>query len=390
MPVAIPVGAIIAALLAMLVIWAYPVLRRITAAIVPNWHVPGFSSLRDAVLGLLDGAYSALSDALDATVYPVASFIMLPFELLADLFGRVTTAFATIRGILTLLVTVYLPLTVKTLLHDVQVAIADAKTDANAALATAIQYTKADLAAAEAYAHYYAVAAANTAAGLFHTAESDLAKGLAAAEAFTLAAKVAAENYTNAQIAQLHGILSATVGITAGDVTNMIDAAEKTINASVATAVAAAVKTAESAAGAGIGVITSDVEHVVAAAWPDVIAAVDGAIAAAGTADVDIVNELKGISRTVPLDIAGAITGVLGLSIAATRYMEECGIPNCRNLSQLGKDLQDLLGLVEDASFLALFVEMIHNPAGGADLVVDTLGSLADDAIGTAKSMLGV
>jgi hypothetical protein len=71
-------------------------------------------------------------------------------------------------------------------------------------------------------------------------------------------------------------------------------------------------------------------------------------------------------------------------------YLRECGVPNCVNLSQLGKDLQALLGLVEDASFLALIVDLIHNPAEGADIVNTVFGPVLNDALSDAKELLSL
>lgn len=388
--VAVPVGAIFAAILAALLIWATPTLRRFITFIVPNWHVPGFTSLRDAVLNLFDSVTTAVATALDVVVEPLANWIMAPVYVLAGLFGRFNTAISSIRGFISVLVSHYLPAMFGYVGQYAQKlvdgAIAKAQGLYNAAIAYAV--------------------------GLYHRAVALAQRGiddsnarihaLAGTIATTVGhALVAAETYaqrgiddSNARIAAVAGTVGALEKTVAATVSSTAVAAlNKTVSAlstEVGNLEKSITTTVSSAVAADVRALTTDVEHVAAAAWPDVIDAVDGAIAAAGTADADIAAALRAIPRAVPASVAGVIAGTLGLSIAATKYLEECGIPNCRNLSSLGRDLQALLGFVEDASFLALFVEMIHNPAGGAHLVQETLGAVADDAIGTAKSLLGV
>lgn len=147
---------------------------------------------------------------------------------------------------------------------------------------------------------------------------------------------------------------------------------------------------ATTAATAAVGVLGADIGKALADTWPDVITAADGAIAAAGTGLADVTDALRAIPRAVPTSVVEAIAAVTGVSVAATRLAEDCTIPNCRNLSGLGQDLLDLLGVLEDGAFLAMIAALVADPAGTSREVADVLTPIADTAIGAGKSLLGV
>jgi hypothetical protein len=149
--------------------------------------------------------------------------------------------------------------------------------------------------------------------------------------------------------------------------------------------------TAEHAAIAqSIALVDAGVVHGLSDVWGDVTTAAAAAEGVIATDFPDILAGLKDIAGAVPADIAGvaALTG--GLSIALTRYLEQCGVPNCRNLSKYGRDLRDLLGLVEGADFLAWLVELAHDPHGAAVEVETVLGGITRPIASEARSLFGV
>lgn len=177
--------------------------------------------------------------------------------------------------------------------------------------------------------------ATSFAQGLFSTVETDIAHALSTAEAFTTTA------------------INGVVGISATDIDNAIT-------------------------GALAGIYT------------DVDGAITDVVGVLGADDPDILAAVKAIPLAVPTDLAG-LAALAGTStLALTRYLRDCGIPNCQNLSQYGKDLQALLGMVSDASFLAFLVELVEHPGQANTVVQDTFGGVLTAAMAAGKSLLGV
>jgi hypothetical protein len=177
--------------------------------------------------------------------------------------------------------------------------------------------------------------ASSYADSLFHTAESDISTGFNDVKGFA------------------EGLLAGAIGITATDITNSLRQ--------------------------GLSGIYTDIES----SGADVITV------AAGT-DIDIIDAIKAIPKAIPTDIAGLATLAGVTTLALTRYLEDCGIPNCQNLSQYGKDLQSLLGLVADANFLSFLVELVEHPGDAATTIDDTFGSAISDTVSGFRELVGV
>ena len=108
-------------------------------------------------------------------------------------------------------------------------------------------------------------------------------------------------------------------------------------------------------------------------------------------ADLPQLGDLLGeLDLTDALTATLAMADTLTLSRVLTRYLRDCGVPNCRNLSAVGRALHDLFKAVEGAAFLALLVELVSDPAGMAREVNDVLGPVATTAAGHARDLLGV
>ncbi len=104
----------------------------------------------------------------------------------------------------------------------------------------------------------------------------------------------------------------------------------------------------------------------------------------------DLTDLLGELDLTKALDLTGALAGSLVLSRVMTRYLRECGAPNCRNLGGLGHFLQDLLGAAGLAGLLTMLLDMIQDPEGAARRTADDLAGLVGDATGLASSLLGI
>lgn len=132
--------------------------------------------------------------------------------------------------------------------------------------------------------------------------------------------------------------------------------------------------TATSATAVVDGLIIDELDDLlgaIATDFPDIRAAL-------GKIDLSKVGELAGV-----LSITGAI------SLAMTRYLRECGIPNCRNLGSYGRYLQDLLALVGAGSLFAALAELVQDPEGAARATVDALDDVLDAGVGVVRDLIG-
>lgn len=151
---------------------------------------------------------------------------------------------------------------------------------------------------------------------------------------------------------------------------------------------------AQTTATVAVGVLATDLDHAISGAlagiYTDVDAAVHDTVGIITTGDEDILSALRAWPASVPLDLAGlaALTGVTSLTLA--RYLRDCGIPNCQNLGQLGRDLQGLLSVVNDASFLAFILQLVHSPGSAASTLDNAFGDIIGGGIHEVRSLIGI
>lgn len=390
MPAVIPLAALVAALVALLVLYATGTLAHAIASVIPNWHIIGLGHLRDAVLAGIDAGLAWCEDLMDDTIAPLAKFITAviarPERLassLVDLAGRM-------RGVAAWIVETYIPREVAALRKTVTAALVKAEAYAVAKVAALAHTVAADLVKAETYAR-------TEVAGLAKTVEHDLsvaetyAKTAVAGLAKTVAHDLAvAETYADTRVTALAKTVTADVNKLGAQVVAGVATAAAAATAAEQAAASAAVTTATSTISAVTGYVDLEVSKAVSAVWPEITDAVDGAIDAAGNADADITDALGDLAKAVPTDLVGTIAGVTTISLAMTRFLRDCGIPNCRNLSELGKFLENLLGLAGEGALLAMLLAMIHDPEQAAVDVQDDLGGLLSGAVDTVKGLLNV
>ena len=300
--VALPaVGLVLAALMAVLLLYGAQQITRFIGHLIPDWHLPGLGSIRGAVLSGVNAALSATVAVFEAASAPVANFLLLPYHLASNLIGMALNVFA--AGYNAML----------RLLAHANHLYNLARAAANAGEAAVLHEAQ----------HLYNLAVARI--------EARFAQGLKYADAVAL-----------------------------------------------------------STATAAVGALTTDVGKVAHAEWvaiTDDVKALEGVIAS----DLpDIGALVRAIPRAVPLDIAGTIGGTLALERVLTRYLIDCGIPNCRNLGGLGRELADLLKLVEGAGFLAFLVAMVTDPDGTSREVNDVVAPIVVDTVNGARHLIGL
>lgn len=215
-----------------------------------------------------------------------------------------------------------------TVRHDLAADFDAAVSWTDAKVAQAVSWAAAAIAAAEAGAQAYALS-------LFHAAEHDIGAALTAAEGYAAAAAAAAEH-----------------------------------DARVAVDVAAS---------AGLAI-----------PWAGIITDLDSLEQTMGNAWRDIRDAVGAIPRAVPADLAGALTAVAALAIPALRAMDDCVLPQCRDLGGLRSFLHDLMSAASAAAVLAWLAYCVAEPVPAADDTYAIGGPVAADTLGLLERLFGV
>lgn len=392
MPAVAPLAAVLIALLALLLLYALIVLGKVIAHIFPEKIGVSFASIhpRSWVEDGVRALQGAVKWIIGDVIRPAVNLFATPaIAVVHFAYGLVNMGVA-ISSEIAWLVDNGIPELAKRLEHLIAASVAAAEAKAARALDTVHALLHDAIAAARAYA-----------AALVHDAVALLAGRIVAARHYALAlandvrhdlglAVSSARHYAAALVATARADLGAAVADLA-KTTAAADAAAVSLVKSTAAATLVAAEhyadTAVAAVGAGAGIV--DIPAIEA----DLSGLIDDVGSLAGVLGTDLPqlgDLLKGLDLTGPLTATMALTDVLAVSRVATRYMRDCGVPNCRNLHQLGNELHDLLDALAGGAFMALLVALVSDPTGTAHFLHDDVGPLADGAIGAAKHLLGV
>lgn len=345
--------------------------------VVPDWHIPLLGNLRDAVQGLLSSAIAGFGTVLDAAIGPLVGLIRVPIDAVE---GAVATAADAIRSAASLLneiVTQRIPLVqlwtanlVTTAEHDLTALINVGLADAHTALSEVEYYLATLINGAEAAAIGYAETLFDNARTAIGEVEYYLAVQInnAESEAVNYAAKVGA---------------AAAADLAAGldELRSLVASAEAATLHTTAGWVTDAEQYAQSVAAAAVGIAVTDVDTAVAGAvsavWPDVTGAVGGLETALGAGWADVKAGLAAIPQVSPATAAGALAGIAALAIPLVRLAEDCTVPNCRNLSGVGQQMQGVFGDLGALGILGLIAAAAADPQGTADVVAPLIDGTA-------------
>jgi hypothetical protein len=361
------IAAVIAALMALLLLYGSAALTKMVANLIPNWHIPGLGNIRGFALGAANAALHTIAGWLDSAVGLAAHWILAPWHILNQLFAKVIAAeHALYHAILAVR-------------HLAGVLYARATALAYRLARDAQGFARALFAAAELAARALFAQAMATITRLINDVIGLVHAVLATAQAYAL-------GLFNSAAALVFRLVTDVERFASALFAQAIAHAE----ARFAQAIAHAEAVARSAAAAAIGILTTDIAHAVHIPWvqiTDEVKALEGVIA---TDLPDLGALVRAIPRAVPLDIATTLAGVLAIDRVAIKYLEECGIPNCKNLGGLGKDLLKLLELVGGAGLLAYLAAMVHDPGGTADETDRVLSGLVQDTVTGFRDLIGV
>lgn len=391
MPAVAPLAAVLIALLALLLIYALIVLGKVLSHIFPSFvpGVPGINprSWIEAGVGILqDAVHWIIGDVVRPMIGLLARPVIAVFGWVQSVERFIVTAATEVSWIVNV---------------GVPEALSAAKEYALRWARAAEAYAAHLYHLAESYAHRLYVAAEHYAHNLYTAAEHyarrivDDARSYSAhlyhlATAATAAAVTTAESYARTYVHSAVAGLQASIDAVRATITSELSVAERYADTAVAD-LSKAVQVSISTAVAGvITVVDVDAIAGITAAWPGIIDDVDALAGVIATDLPDIGAAVQAIPRAIPADLAGALTAVGAISIPMLRYMARCGVPNCRNLSQLGRDLSELGDAIAAGAFLALLVGLAADPIGTAHWLNDNVGGIASDAVDGARHLLGV
>jgi hypothetical protein len=392
MPViAVPAIALLAiAIVALILIYALEQLVRGISFVFPSVSVPFLGSLRNVIVNAITGAVGLVKTYAMPMLAAMGEVMLAPVTFAIYFIQKGISIVAEINATLHWIVTTGIvraenaAIARANTLYNQAISFATAngaaiENDARSLYNSAIAHTDAAVAAVEndarsLYNQAIAFATTNGAA-----IEGDVRSLYNQAIAFATQNGAAIEN-------DVRNLYSAAVAH-ADAVGAQVEADARTLAGQAETLAKGLAQAAQAAAIAAVtGPLVTDLPNI----WPaieNVPSAIAGA-AAGGFADVQ--SLLKGLDLSIPTSIGGTLAVTVPIVSALSRLAVDCTIPNCRNLSQFGKDLQALLSLFADGALIAFFVEMVTDPEGAARLIVDDLGPIANSAVNAAKSLVGV
>lgn len=388
---AVPVLAILAiAVLAILLLLAWEQFANAVSQLVPSWHLPGLGNLRGWITGHIADAYHGVAGYLDKYVAPLVHFISSPFVVITALVNELGALDHSLYSFTARVVTITVPRAVAVLRGEARALENRVRSYALSLQRAAMAYALTEARAVESEAHAWVLQARADAVRLVDAAEAyaragDLAVAAEAlhlvGDARTFAAQLYQQGlaFARAEVAAAESAAGALFRQAESDLVLTLRKAESYADA--------AAQAAASAALAGLaGVLVTDLDQL----WPAVPAVIDDVIDVAAGAFTDVVDDLRGLSRDLPAGLPAAIALSLGIAVPLLRLAKDCTIPNCRNLSQFGREIQDLFSLVEDGALLALLTAAATDPEGAADEVQNTLaGGMTTLANGFAD-LIGV
>lgn len=385
-----PAAAIIAALAALLFLLAWQQYGQfITNTLSVNLPVVG-NVIGSAVAKGLEAAYQVVAGWFDSVVTPAAQFILSPVAAIENTFGALLLAAENAYNVAWSTIHVRIPQVLAQGALGLGILSAELTQVIAANFDNAVSYANQVGASAVATsASYYAQAIhyADT-IGAQVTAEvvSDLALATHYADEVGASAVATATALVGDAVHYAD-----TIGATAeGYALGLFTRAETDLGAVLTQSEAFASEAITAAASAAAALETTAISAALGGLYTDLDTAITDTTTVIGDADADIRDALGRIDLTVPRDIAGvaALAGATALTL--TRFLRDCGIPQCKSLGGLVNDLAGITSILGDAAFLEFLVEMIQHPSQAGELFTDTFGALIDAGVSTAESIIGI
>lgn len=387
---AIVLEVLIIAIMAILLTYALELFAKAVAQIIPGFSIPGLGSLRDKIISGIGSAIGAVKSLASSSMAPMVNILRDPVVWFQTMYNAVYTV---INEVITTGQWI-----ISTAIPRAETAVTNyANQLYNQAIANTLSV------AGQLRADYDGLynAAINHANDLYNQAYAfALAQGTAAinhANALYNQAIAAATAQYNTALTHADGLYNQAIAFATSGVASAVahaNALAATLSAQAQTlynqAIGYAGDVARAGEAAAIATVTGPLITDLPGIWPGIVDEIDGIIDTAGDDFADAIANIKGLDLTLPVSVGGALAIAIPAISALTKLANDCTIPNCRNLSGVGRELQSLFGIVEDGLLFAFIAELVHDPAAGVSLVENVLGGLADDAVTVGRAMVGI
>lgn len=227
------------------------------------------------------------------------------------------------------------------------------------------------------YATVTGIRAERYALDLFRTAELDMRRAVDTAEAIALRDLRTAERVLSADISDAIARADDLFHTAETDALREVNRAEVIASAQIAAATAGIITDLETWGNQAVDVV-----------WRDAAGDIDALRQVLGDAFPDIQSLLKFLEGAGAAGLIGALIRALAGSAVATRALKDCVIPNCKNLSQLGKDLSELSSVASAAALLGFLGFIAVDPVTAADDTVRVIDPFVNALFGPLASLI--
>lgn len=388
--VVVPIGAVVAAVFALLFMLAWAQWgNTITNSL--NIDIPIIGNvIGHAVADLLEATYAILVYWFDHLIDPIVNVIIGPIAVLENSLGALKAGMSYVTVAFDNLSLRVLPIQVFDQISFAMNALADVEADVDGYAYSLFQTAMADTTSVIESVTQVGAQLEN----YVDTAINHIQAEIDALPSAVLPDLTSLTNRLEADIANNYSGVESDIANAYSAATSYANNLATTLEGDIAAGINAAETYAQSVAVAIPQIITTDIANAIngalAGIYTDIDAAITDVIGVAGTDDADVIDALRRIPLSVPLDLTGLAALVGAGSLTMLRFLRDCGIPNCRDLSGFGNDLQNLLTLVDDTAFLGLLVELIHHPNEGPEVVESLFSSSIDSTVSTFRALVGI
>lgn len=382
-------GAVGAALMAVALLMGLYLLAKLIGALLGNVPVVG-GWLSGAAWAVMDAARSAAGAAFHGALWAWDRTVWAAQTWAWSMIGNIRGAFGEIADTIHLITSKGIPDLFRW-----------ANGFINYVLVKAINYTHSIYVWANTFIHYAWAQANAYTHSIYNWANAFIHYAIATAEAYTYSIYNWANNFIHYAIATTLAYaykvfqwadwaVRTEEARAHAEALSLFHTAEVDINNAERAAIATAKQLADAARIGAINAVDHAASLGLAAPWAGIITDLEQLQGIIARDWPDIRDAVGDIPRVIPKDLAGVIGMVGALAIPMLRYLEDCGLPNCRNLGGFGNILHQLLSAAQDAAIVAWMIYCIDNPEAAAADTAAVGGPLAAGTLGALESLFGV
>lgn len=209
------------------------------------------------------------------------------------------------------------------------------------------------------------------------------------AKAQANAARNAAEKYSDAKLGAEEKVINAAHKHLADEITSARVYAKTQAATDAKSAQANAEHYAKAYANQHVGFESAKIAAAAAPGWRDIAGNTGNLTATTKTGMPHLSDLFAAIPTAAPTTAAAAMAGNVAMLRSLMAVTRSCTIPNCQNLSKLGRDVKAANGVMSDGTVMALLLGLIADPQAGATAVRDVVDPIIDLVKPTVEHLVG-